>query len=113
MKPFLELGYSAEGNTILDEYRGIEITFLQKDGYEVELVSPVRKDSVAYGLMKKYGNAPYHICYETQDMDTEIGHLRDNGYVLWEEPHAAVAFENKRVCFLIHPYMGMIELKEV
>ena len=110
---FLQLGYEVEQDTVYDEYRGIDICFISKDGYRVELVSPVDKESVVAGMMKKYGNSPYHICYESYDFDKDMADLAARKYVQIDEPHAAVAIEGKRVVFMMHPYLGMIELIEM
>lgn len=109
---FQNLEFKIESETVFDEYRGIDICFMTKDGYRVELVSPKNKESVVYELQKKYGNSPYHICYICNDIEAKVDELRNSGYVKYDEPHEAVAFSNKRVCFLIHPYLGMIELLE-
>jgi methylmalonyl-CoA/ethylmalonyl-CoA epimerase len=112
LKEFEKLGFEVTHDTVFDEYRGIDITFLARDGYVVEIVSPKEKDSVVSELFKKIGNSPYHICYETDDIEKSTAELSQNGYVMWEEPHEAVAMGGKRVCFLVHPFMGMIELVE-
>ncbi len=110
---FSDLGYEVERDTVFDEYRGINICFMIKDGYRVELVSPVDKESVVAGMMKKYGNSPYHICYESYDFERDMADLAARKYVQIDEPHAAVAIEGKRVVFMMHPYLGMIELIEM
>lgn len=109
---FKDLGYEIRQEVVLDEYRKVNIAFLQKDGCVIELVSPTEKDSVVSDLMKKMGNSPYHICYETENFDEDIQRLLDKKYVICSEKHKAAAIDGKNVCFLIHPYMGMIELLE-
>lgn len=112
LETFLDLGYQIIQETIYDEYRGIYICFLERDGYVIELVSPASVKSVVSGLLTKTGNSPYHICYEVSDMEEEIQKLRKLHYVICSEPHEAVACSNRKVCFLVHPHMGMIELLE-
>ena len=108
---FLDLGYVILQDTVLDEYRKIKVCFLKKDEYIIELVSPVSKDSVVSGLIKK-GNSPYHICYETDSFDDDVQRLLKKNFIMCSEKHEAVAINGKNVCFLVHPYMGMIELLE-
>ena len=60
---FERLGYSAVSDIIYDDFRKIHICFMEKDGYRIELVSPADSASVVAGLLKKYKNSPYHICY--------------------------------------------------
>ncbi len=112
MKAFESIGYSITKDTVFDEYRQANICFLEKDGYLIELVSPVSKESVVAELMKTLGNTPYHICYETECMENEVESLIQQHYVVCSEMHEAVALDGRNVCFLIHPYMGMIELLE-
>lgn len=112
VREFEALGYKKKSDVTYDEYRKINILFIEKDGYTVELVSPTDKQSVVYDLLKKLGNSPYHICYVVSNLDLSISELTSKGYVCFDEPHEAVALSNKRVVFLIHPYLGMIELLE-
>ena len=109
---FEALGYIAEGEWTHDEIRKVDILFLQKDGYRIELVSPYAADSVVSGLLKTYKNAPYHICYEADSFSEELAHLEESGYIRIDEPTEAPAISNRRVTFLMHPAMGMLELLE-
>lgn len=107
---FLNLGYIIEQDTLYDDIRKVDICFLTKDGYRVELVSPVSEDSVVAGLMKRYKNTPYHICYETSDFDRDYADLTANGFLAIDELTPAPALGNRQVVFLNHAAMGMIEL---
>lgn len=69
---FEDLGYVKKDDTIFDEYRQIDICFMEKDGYCVELVSPVNKESSVFGLLKKLGNSAYHICYSCPNLEDTI-----------------------------------------
>lgn len=111
-KSFEALGYVREGETVRDEYRGVDILFLEKDGYRVELVSPYTDSSVVAGLIKTYKNAPYHICYEADHFEKELAWLEANGYIRMDEPVAAPAIGGRKVTFFMNPALGMIELLE-
>lgn len=104
------LGYVVERDTVYDEIRKVDICFLVKDGYRVELVSPVSEDSVVSGLLKKYKNSPYHICYEADDPETAYGELTANGFAAIDTPTPAPALDGRSVVFLTSPVIGMIEL---
>ena len=112
IQAFEALGYRPTREPVLDEYRQADICFLEKDGYVVELVSPVSRESVVADLIKRLGNTPYHICYETDRMEEDLARLQEQHYVMCSELHEAVALDDRKVCFLIHPYLGMIELLE-
>ncbi len=107
---FETLGYRTEQDTVYDDTRKVDICFLVKDGYRVELVSPVSPDSVVAGLIKKYKNAPYHICYETDDFETALAELTAGGFLAIDTPTPAPALGNRRVVFLTSAASGMIEL---
>jgi len=113
LKAFLDLGYAVVQGKVFDSNRGIDIVFLAKDGCLLELVSPVTTESVVAELIKRLGNSAYHICYETPDIESEVERLRNECYVVCSEPKAAPACDGRRVCFLVHPFMGMVELLEV
>ncbi len=109
---FLKLGYALEQDVVYDDYRKVDICFLVKDGYRVELVSPKSEDSVVSHLIKQYRNAPYHLCYETERFDEERRKLEANGFTCMGEPCPAPALDGKRVVFLMSASIGIIELYE-
>ncbi len=109
---FRKLGYQDIGSVTDDQIRKVDILFLEKDGYVVELVSPNSPESVVAGLIKTYKNAPYHICYVCDKIEEDVKALTERGYFQMDEPTEAPALDRKRVCFLMHPQMGMIELLE-
>lgn len=110
IRDFQSLGYQLIQETVYDDIRKVNICFLQKDGYCIELVSPASEDSVVSGLMKKYKNSPYHICYETEDFEKDYMTLVSGGFTAIDELTPAPALQNKEVVFLMSPFMGMIEL---
>lgn len=109
-RQFEALGYHAETEPIRDDIRKVEICFLCKDGYRIELITPSAEDSVVSGLIKKIGNSPYHICYSSNAFDNDIDYLKKNGYIMIDQPTPAPALGGQKVVFFIHMYAGMIEL---
>lgn len=109
---FKKLGFNQNKNTVNDALRQINICFMEKDGYVIELVSPSGFDSPFYGLLKKHKNSPYHICYVSDEFEADIDALLNDGYMLFQPPLQAPAIGNKRVCFMMNAEIGMIELLE-
>ena len=107
---FEKLGYQIKQNTVYDDIRKVNICFMEKDGYCIELVSPAAEDSVVSGLMKKFKNSPYHICYETDDFEKDYMTLVSDGFVAIDTPTPAPALGGREVVFLSSAAMGMIEL---
>lgn len=112
-KTFQELGYIVEQDLVKDSIRKIDIIFLRKDGLCVELVSAYEKDSVVGKLHKKIGNSPYHICYiSDKPLNIAITEMEMQGFMTIAAPEVAVALGNKKVVFMYHPTIGMIEIVE-
>ena len=109
---FQMLGYVKLGETVYDSFRDVQIQFLEKDGYRIELVSPVSEKSVVFRLLKKYKNMPYHICYEAEDFERDMKQLQADGFLKIDEPCPAPAIGGRRVCFLASAVMGMVEIVE-
>ncbi|MDE7014102.1 MAG: VOC family protein [Kineothrix sp.] len=109
---FERLGYTAVSDTIYDDIRKVHICFMEKDGYRIELVSPADNESVVAGLLKKYKNCPYHICYETPAFDADLEALAAEGFTAIDSPAPAPALSGRRVVFLMNRFLGMIELLE-
>lgn len=109
---FLALGYRIEKDIVYDDIRKVNICFLIRDGYRIELVSPASEDSVVAGLIKKYKNTPYHICYEVTDIRKAADELASNGFITIDTPTPAPALEDRNVIFLTSASVGMIELVE-
>ncbi len=112
-KKFIELGYYFDEN-IEDIDRNIVIAFGQNGQYRIELVQPL--NNKVYSPVDKYikdiGNTPYHICYITEDLNKDICKLQDLGFHVISPPQPAMAFNGKKVVFLIGLGIGLIELVE-
>ncbi len=110
---FTILGFCSISDMIYDEYRDVDIQFMEKDGYVVELVSPRSDRSVVSNLIKTYKNTPYHICYESDSFEDDLKTLELSHFTMFDEPCPAPALGDRRVCFLQSPRIGMIELVEM
>ena len=109
---FLRLGYEDASAVIRDDLRRVDLLFMKKDGYTVELVAPTGPDSSVAGLLLHYRNAPYHLCYETDAFDEELAGLEACGFTRINGPAPAAAFQGRRVVFLMSSAVGMTELLE-
>ena len=108
IREFAALGYEIIQETQYDSKRDIDITFIENNGMVIELVMPKSKESVIYKLAGKFKNMPYHICYESKNLQNEIKELEKRGYIVIQKPETASAINNKKVAFLMHLDIGMI-----
>lgn len=113
IRSFEALGFQVVREVIRDDIREVDICFLEKDGYRVELVSPYSATSVVAGLLKKNKNCPYHICYETSHFEEALEELTSHGYVMMGSPTPAPAIDQHPVVFLMNASLGMIELLDL
>lgn len=110
---FEKLGFVFEP-VIDDTDRNVKLAFGVKDGYRIELVAPLDKKSespVDQYLSNAVGT-PYHICYESEDLDKEVEKLKIQGYKVVIEPRPAVAFGGRMVVFLMNLGLGLMEIVE-
>lgn len=108
-----EFGFSFEP-IVKDADRNISISFGSLGNYRIELVSPmdVAQPSPVDGVLKKSGNTPYHICYTSDAFDNDITDLQKKHFLLTIPPAPACAFGGKRVAFLYHIHIGLLEIVE-
>jgi methylmalonyl-CoA/ethylmalonyl-CoA epimerase len=108
-----------------DRSRNVKICFLSDpNGVTVELIAPLNtnenanpngdplKNSPVVSWLQKNGNSPYHICYDSEDILSDIVALKAQGYLLVTRPLPASALGGRRVAFLYGKYVGLIELVE-
>ena len=111
---FEKLGFSF-GEIVEDTDRNIRIAFGEKDGYRVELVSPLNRQekSPVDAYLEKTGPTPYHLCYQSDDLAEDMERLQRQGYKVVIAPQKAVAFGGgRRVVFLACLAIGLIEIVE-
>lgn len=109
---FKNLGFNLKQDITHDAIREVDICFMEKDDYLIELVSPTTTSSVVAGLIKKLKNCPYHICYESDNFTEDLARLSQQGYLIIDMPTPAPAINNQQVVFLMNASLGMIELLE-
>jgi len=105
------LGYIF-GETVEDQDRNVIIAFGEMDGYRVELVAPMSEGSPVDMQLSKIGPTPYHICYKSNDIESDIERLQANRFKVSIPLAPAIAFGNKRVVFMYSLSVGLIEIVE-
>lgn len=109
---YVTAGYT-QTKPIYDPIQNVYICFLSKDGMPmVELLAPHDSTSPVQQTLDKMGVTPYHTCYAVEDIEAAIAELRKLRYIVVKKPEPAVAFDNRRVCFLYNKVVGLIEIVE-
>lgn len=109
---FEALGFRQTSDVIFDEIRDVNIVFLKNGNETLELVAPHSANSDVEGIVKRNGTAPYHVCYEVENLEASVDELKKSGWFPVKEPEVAPAIGNRRVVFLFSKHVGLIELVE-
>jgi len=98
--------------TIVDPVQQTKICFLSKDNNpDMELIEPVDENSSVHKVLKKMGGtAPYHVCYETDDVNRDFDALLAMGYIPLFRPVEATALNDKLICYFYKKEIGFIEI---
>lgn len=75
--------------------------FLPIDGTRIELVHPLNGEGAIQKFLEKRGGGLHHICFETDDIESDMERLRDRGYRLLSDTPQPGA-HGTRIVF-IHP----------
>ena len=109
---YVSAGYE-KSETVYDPVQNVHICFLSKESMPLtELLAPNDEASPVYQTLQKNGVTPYHCCYEVDDLEETVDKLRKIRYVATSKPVPAIALGGRRVCFLYHKKVGLIELVE-
>ncbi len=94
-----------------DPVQCVTVSFLSRGVGDtvIELVSPLGPKSPIDGVLKK-GGGTYHVCYEVPDLIPAINHLTEQGCLMLSEPVPAVAFEMRKIVWLMTETGLLIEL---
>lgn len=110
MLTYRKLGYSQQGNLFEDEMQRIRGVFMDNSGTQVELLEPLRNDGSPIHSFLDKGIHMYHqgfICPNV--VDTALSFV-DDGCIIVSPAKPAVAFNGRKVCFLMLPNRMLIEL---
>ncbi len=107
------LGYQVESPVIHDPRQAACVQFLRLPGDSVflELVAPDTPASPLQAALAK-GQPLHHLCYSTGDIEAACEELRRRGMTLICPPAPAVAFQERRIAWLMGRDRGLTELVE-
>jgi len=75
----------------------------------VELVAPLGADSPIASYLAR-GIGAYHTCYEVDDLDAALGHVRAQRCMILSGPTPAVAFDGRPIAWFFSPTRQLTEL---
>lgn len=120
--PSLELGRRHLGDAmyvsewtapIEDPIQKVVVQFgLDRSDTRYELVAPFGAGDPVTPVLKSGRNILNHVAYRVHGLDSSLADLRSKGFLPLGEPKPALAFDGRRIVFLLTPLRMMIELIE-
>ena len=106
-------GYQVKSDLIHDPKQQARVQFVRLPGDSVylEFVTPDGPQSRLSGALSK-GGGLHHLCYSADDIDSACADLRSKGMTLVRPPIPAVAFEGRRIAWLMGRDRLLMELVE-
>ena len=105
------LGYRAAGKEFLDPLQGVRGRFLSGQFPQLELLVSTGEHGVLDPWLKS-NTKLYHLAYLAGDLDVTITQFVKQRAIVVVKPIEAVAFDYRRISFLMLPNMLLIELIE-
>lgn len=98
-------------STTMDDVQRCRICFVQRYNEPmIELVEPYENNKSLLKMLTQRGNAPYHICYEVEDVDALFDELSEtDGWMPLFRPVEASAFENRLITYFYNAKIGYVE----
>jgi len=96
------LGYNNLSQVYVDDKIGVKVAFINmNDKIFLEFVEPLDDNSPVNNYLKKRGQTLHHLCFEVENLEAECEQLRNKNYLITMPPTPAVAFNGRRVVFLM------------
>jgi methylmalonyl-CoA/ethylmalonyl-CoA epimerase len=106
---FEALGYRPEGEPFEDPIQKIRGRFVIGLGPRLELLEPLTDDSPVVPWIER-GVKIYHQAFEVEELPGAIAALVSRRARIVVAPVPAVAFEGRKIAFLVLPNMALVEL---
>lgn len=107
-------GLTVVSDLIYDPIHKVRVLFLSdgtKHGTLLELVEPASKDSPV-GAFLETKSRFYHVCYEVDNLERALRHIRAQGALVIKQPMSAVAYAGRRIAWCYTRTRNMVELLE-
>lgn len=108
------LGAIWDGRITADPIQRVKVAFLKTSDRDaqIELVEPDGQGSPVTRFLTERGGGLHHLCYEVEDLEGQITAMRSRGVNIVRRPQPAVAFDGRRIAWLLTPEKLLVELLE-
>lgn len=97
-----------------DPNQCVKVSFLttRVGDAQIELVEPLGEQSPVRRFLHEKGGGMHHACYEVDDLEQQMARMKAQGSLIARRPKPAVAFDNRRIAWMLTPEKLLIELLE-
>lgn len=108
---FEALGYRLMQEPMNDDIQKCRIAFIALESEPmIELVEPYENNKSLRKMLTQRGNAPYHMCYEVEDVEALFDELSEkDGWMPLFRPVEATALGNRLITYFYNAQIGYVE----
>ncbi len=108
------LGATWSGRIYDDPHQRVRVAFLstRPGDAQIELVQPASDDSPVLRFLREKGGGFHHVCYEVEDLEMALAGMKTRKAVIARRPKPAVAFDGRRIAWVVTAEKALIELLE-
>jgi methylmalonyl-CoA/ethylmalonyl-CoA epimerase len=103
-----------DGKIFEDPLQKAKVAFMttRPGDARIELVQPMGDGSPVARFLQERGGGMHHLCYEVADLEAELTAFRSRGAAIASRPKPAVAFNGRRIAWVITAEKFLVELLE-
>jgi methylmalonyl-CoA/ethylmalonyl-CoA epimerase len=103
-----------DGKIFEDPLQKAKVAFMttRPGDARIELVQPMGEGSPVARFLQERGGGMHHLCYEVADLEAELTAFRSRGAAIASRPKPAVAFNGRRIAWVITAEKFLVELLE-
>jgi methylmalonyl-CoA/ethylmalonyl-CoA epimerase len=108
------LGAEWDGRIFEDPYQMVKVAFLTTRPGEpqIELVQAAVEESPVTRFLREKGGGLHHICYQVEKIESTLAWMKSRGAILARPPKPAMAFEGRRIAWVLTAEKLLVELLE-
>jgi methylmalonyl-CoA/ethylmalonyl-CoA epimerase len=104
---------SMKSEIFTDVLQDSKIAFVATiDGTIIELIEPLSPESPVSAILRNKKGGLHHLCFVADNFQDDIERLKKNKFILVSSAKNAIAFNNRKVAFLLSPSNEVIEIIE-
>jgi methylmalonyl-CoA/ethylmalonyl-CoA epimerase len=103
-----------DGRIYEDPFQKVKVAFLaaRPGDTPIELVEPATDDSPVIRFLREKGGGLHHVCYEVANLEEQMAKMKSRGSLIARRPRPAVAFEGRRIAWMLTAEKLLVELLE-